>query len=98
MFKVDKLISFIDQSNKKMLSILKSSNQPLIAAADRPAEPTESFICSFQNANKKIETYLMLHLVKSGIRVFYKSEKGEYLPEDFILREISFHLTWLVQQ
>lgn len=88
MFTVDKTLKYIDHSDKKMLSILKSSNQPLIAAADRPAEPTESFICSYRNSKKKIETYIMLHLVKSGIRVFYASDKGEFSPDEFTDVEI----------
>ncbi len=83
MFVVEKNLSYIDYSDKKLLSILKSSNQPLIAAADRPAEPTESYICSFQNKDKKIETYIMLLLIKSRIRVFYGNEKGEFLPDEF---------------
>jgi hypothetical protein len=83
MFAVDKNTRCLKPEDKKILTILKSSNQPLIAAADRPAEPTESYLCSFQNKSKKIETFLMLYLVKSGIRVFYKTQKGAYLPEDF---------------
>ena len=83
MFIVDKSLKFINRDDKKLLTILKSSNQPLIAAADRPAEPTESYLCSYQNKSKKIETYVMLYLVKSGIRVFYRSDKGEYQADDF---------------
>lgn len=83
MFVVDRKTSFIDYSDKKLLSLLRSSNQPYLAAADRPAEPTEAYICSFQNAGGNVETYIMLHLIKSKIRVFYKSDKGEFTPEEF---------------
>ena len=83
MFLVDKDAKFIDPSSNKVLALLKSSNQPLIAAADRPAEPTEAYICAFQKKNKRMETYIMLQLMKSGIRVFYRSEREEFLPNEF---------------
>ncbi len=67
-----------------VLNFMASINQPLVAAADRPPELTHAYICSVQEESGLVNVYIMLHLLKSDIKVLYSLDKS--LPME-MLRE-----------
>lgn len=77
-------ITHVNPREGKVLNLMTSVNQPLVAAADRPPELTQAYICSRQLPGGLINVYVMLHLVKSNLRVLYSLEKD--LPME-LLRE-----------
>jgi hypothetical protein len=64
------------EDREGMISVLHSINEPKIAAAERPAEPTRAFICEFGREPGAVEIKVVLYLTKSQVRLVYVSEEG----------------------
>jgi len=62
----------IDLGGKKVLTLIQSINQPMVAAADYPAEATQAFVVTVQASDQSIESFIYLHLTKTNQCVMYR--------------------------
>jgi hypothetical protein len=60
----------------RIASVFHSINEPKIAAAERPAEPTRAFILTLQSSPDEVEIKVVLYLVRSQTRLVYAPEGG----------------------
>ena len=64
-----------------LISILHSVNEPMIAAADHPAEATRAYICLVSNGKNRLESHIIFYLPQSKMRVMYTWEEGAFEPD-----------------
>lgn len=67
---------FSPSQEKDVVSVLHSINEPKVAAAERPAEPTRAFICTFQLMPDEVNIRVILYLTRSRVSLVYVSEEG----------------------
>ncbi len=68
-------------TQKRIVSLLHSINEPKIAVADRPAETTRAFVCTVEEAPKKFQIHVVLHLTRSQTKVMFSSDL-ELFPQE----------------
>lgn len=62
---------------ERVLLVLRSINEPEVAAAERPAEPTQAFICRFQKENGRVGLRIVLYQPRSQVRLIYLPEEPD---------------------
>jgi hypothetical protein len=77
MFIVNQKRKGVKKEFDRFLTVLHSINEPMIAAADHPAEATQAFICTMSLPDDRIEAHIILFLKQSGLRVMYSWDEGE---------------------
>jgi hypothetical protein len=79
MFVVNEQQKGLKAENALVLSVLHSINEPKIAAADHPAEPTQAFVVTVGSENAgTLQTHIVLFQVQSNQRVLYSWRDGAY--------------------
>jgi hypothetical protein len=76
-FVVDEAMKGIPRSEgNRIVSVFRSINEPKVAAAERPAEPTRAYLCEFDGEPTGSEVRVVLCFAKSGARLVYVPEDG----------------------
>jgi len=79
MFVVNEQQKGLKAENAMVLSVLHSINEPKIAAADHPAEPTQAFVVTVgEGGAGTLQTHIVLYQVQSNQRVLYSWRDGAY--------------------
>ncbi len=73
MFKRHPKLRHIERHQRRIVSLLSSINQPLVAAEDHPAETTQAYICTLLDRQSRPETFIYLHLLESNQSILYGS-------------------------
>jgi hypothetical protein len=80
MFVLDEEFQGLDADAQDVVAVLHSINEPKIAAADHPAEPTQSFVVT-SAVGGDLLIRIILYLTKSRIRIPYVWDEGAF-PAD----------------
>ncbi len=83
MFAVNETHKGLQGEHSKVISVLHSLNEPKIAAADHPAEPTKAFVVTMGgNDAGEYQTHIVLFLTKTQDRVMYSWDDGSYSQDE----------------
>lgn len=87
MYLIDPQRQTIDFQGRSIISLIQSINQPLIAAADYPAEETQAYVITLQAGDRSLSTYIFFHLQRSNQSVIYYYDQAPFMGDRLVEAE-----------